>query len=681
MASRLERLIRPRSIAVIGGREAAAVVTQCDRMGFTGDLWPIHPERDSVAGRSCFRSVVDLPGAPDAAFIGVNRNLTIAMVRELSALGAGGAVIYASGFAETTGEGPALQDELLAAAGEMPIIGPNCYGLINALDSALLWPDQHGCQPVERGVAIIAQSSNIAMNMSMQARGLPIAYLATVGNQAQTGFAELAIGFLHDPRVTALGLHIEGFGDISRFERMAAIAHELRKPIVAMKVGYSAQARAVTVSHTASIAGSSQASDAFLRRHGIPRVLSIPAFLETLKLLHVHGPLPGASIASMSGSGGDASIIADAAAGRRVEFKPIAEGLAEKLRATLSDFVTISNPLDYHSFIWTKVPEMTATFSTMMEGGFDLTLVILDFPRRDRCDDADWDATFRATIAAAQKTRARVGLVTTMGENLPEDRALALVRMGIVPFFGVQETLEAIEVAAAIGRHLAAAPPVPLLRPAGSDGPSVVLDEHEAKRLLAAHAVPVPQGRHVLDGDAAAAAAAEIGFPVAVKALGVSHKTEQRAIYLDLTDTLAVRAAVEAMRDLRHGLLVESMVKHGLAELIVGVVRDPQIGMLLTVGAGGVLVEILRDTGSLLLPTTEADIRSLLDGLKIAPLLHGYRNRPPVHVDRLVSAIMAIAEFAETHADRLQELDVNPLIVTAEGAVAADALIRMREPL
>ena len=676
---RFERLIRPRSIAVIGGREAAAVVRQCHRMGFEGEIWPIHPQRSSVEGRRCFRTLEALPAAPDAAFIGVNRALAVGMVRALSAMEGGGAVVYAAGFAETSGDGPLLQAELVAAAGDMPMLGPNCYGFINALDRVLLWPDQHGCQPAERGVAILMQSSNMAINVSMQARGLPIAVLATVGNQAQTGLAELAASVLQDPRVTAVGLHMEGFGDVTQLEQLATMAHALKKPVVAMKLGYTEEARVVTLSHTASVAGSNQASDALLHRLGIPRLRSLPAFLETLKLLHVHGALPGASIASMSCSGGEASLIADAARGRAVAFPPIPPPQAAQLRATLSDFVTISNPLDYHTFIWTKVPEMTAAFSAMMEAGFDLTLLILDFPRRDRCDDTDWNATFEAMIAAAKTTGARVGLVSTLGENLPEERAAALVRMGIVPFLGIEEALEAIEAAARIGLHFAADVPAPLRRTPGTQGRSVVPDEHDAKNLLAAYGVAVPRGVRVNDGQGAAAAASDIGFPVAVKALGIAHKTEQRAVHLGLADAESVRSAAAALHGRGTGLLVESMVGDAVAELIVGIVREPQIGLLLTVGAGGVLVEILQDTASVLLPATAADVRSLLDGLRIAPLLRGFRNRPAADMDRLVATIMAVTRFADAHADRLEELEINPLIVTATGAVAADALIRLAE--
>ncbi len=268
MTSRpLERLFRPQTIAVFGGREARRVIEQCDRMGFAGEIWPVHPTLDEVLGRRCYRNVSELPSPPDAAFVGVNRTLTIEIVRSLSAAGGGGAVCYASGFSEAVAEladGADLQQALIAAAGDMPILGPNCYGFINGLDGALLWPDQHGMARVDRGVAILTQSSNIALNLTMQTRGLPIAYVVTSGNQAQTSLSDVACGLLSDPRVTALGLHVEGFGDPAALERLAATARLTKKPVVVLKVGKSEQARQATLSHTASLAGGDALADAVL---------------------------------------------------------------------------------------------------------------------------------------------------------------------------------------------------------------------------------------------------------------------------------------------------------------------------------------------------------------------------------------------------------------------------------
>ena len=203
--TRLSRLLRPNSIAVVGGGFFAPnVIRQSLKMGFAGDIWAVHPSKEEVAGVKAYKSLADLPAAPDATFIGVNRNLTIDVVRELRERGAGGAICFAAGFRETghyDAEGARLQDALLEAAGDMAVIGPNCYGLINYADGALLWPDQHGgrrLQEGETGAAMITQSSNIACNLTMQARGLPLAFLMTAGNQAQTGISEMALGLIEE---------------------------------------------------------------------------------------------------------------------------------------------------------------------------------------------------------------------------------------------------------------------------------------------------------------------------------------------------------------------------------------------------------------------------------------------------------------------------------------------------
>jgi acyl-CoA synthetase (NDP forming) len=373
----LTRLLRPQSVAVFGGAQAAAVVGQLQKMGYAGDIWPVHPTKPDIGGLPAYRSVADLPSAPDAAFVGVNRHLTVDIVRELAAGGAGGAVCFASGFREAD-DGNDLQAALLEAAGDMPFLGPNCYGLINYADGALLWPDQHGgeCLPDgARGVAIVTQSSNIALNVTMQRRGLPIAYLMTAGNQAQTGLSEIAAALIEDERVSALGLHIEAFDSVAGFEHLARRACELSKPIVAMKVGRSAEARAAAISHTASLAGSDAASDGFLRRLGIARADTVPSFLETLKLLHVAGPLPGFRLSSMSCSGGEASLMADAVVGTRMFYPSLETLTAKQVKQALGPLVAATNPLDYHTFVWGNEPAMTEAFSSFVSSNFDLNLL------------------------------------------------------------------------------------------------------------------------------------------------------------------------------------------------------------------------------------------------------------------------------------------------------------------
>jgi acyl-CoA synthetase (NDP forming) len=708
--SRLDRLLRPKSIAVVGGGFFTPnVIKQCLKMGFAGDIWPVHHQKDEVAGVRAFRSIADLPGAPDATFIGVNRNLTIDMLKALRERGAGGAICFAAGFRETAhydADGSRLQDALIEAAGGMPVIGPNCYGLINYADGALLWPDQHGGQRLkegEKGAAIITQSSNIACNLTMQTRGLPLAFLMTAGNQAQTGISEMALGLIEDARVSSLGLHIEGFDSVAGFERLADRARELKKPIVAMKVGRSEQARAGTVSHTASLAGSDAASDAFLKRLGIARVDTIPSFLETLKLFHTVGPTASYTLSSMSCSGGEASVMADAAEGRSVFFPALTEEHRARVEETLGPLVAVANPLDYNTYIWAKEEALTATFTAMVSGGFGLNMLVLDFPRIDRCSDADWWFTVNAFDKALKANAAKGAIAASMGENLPEGHAEELLRRGIVPILGIAEAMDAAAAAAFVGEAWRRPPtsplwggrgpeggagggsgaktPPPLTPPRMGEGDSGAVDEASAKAMLLDAGLSVPQGKRAANADETVAAVSVLGFPVALKALGVAHKSEAGAVKLNLRDETAVRSAAEALAGLGTGLYVERMVEGGVAELIVGITHDPLFGPVMTVGSGGVLVELLKDSATLLLPASRDDIEAALRGLKLFPLLDGFRGKPKADLAAAIDAILKISDFALANADTLAELDINPLIVCAEGkgAWVADALLVTKE--
>lgn len=684
MTRSLDRLIRPKSIAVFGGKEARRVIEQCDKMGFTGDIWPVHPKQDEIFGRRCYRSVAELPAAPDASFVGVNRQLTIEIIRDLAARGAGGAICYASGFREAVSEladGNDLQDALVAAAGDMPIVGPNCYGFINALDGALLWPDQHGMQRVERGVAVLTQSSNIACNISMQMRGLPLAYIMTAGNQAQTGLSELAIAALEDPRVTAVGLHIEGFDSIEALQRLAARARDLKKPVVTLKVGKSEAAQLATVSHTASLAGNDAVSGALLERLGIGRVDTLPELLETLKLLHLHPPLKSLDVSSMSCSGGEASLMADAGVKRKTVFRALKDEQRQPLRESLGEMVTIANPLDYHTFVWGNLEKQTTAFTAMMKGDYALNLIVLDFPRQDRCDAADWNTTCEAVIASAKATGAVAGIVASLGENMPEDTALSLMASGVVAFSGIDEALAAAEISAGIGASWAKPAPEPLLSAAASEGEIITISESEAKAELAKFGLVVPMGKVALTATEAADAAETLGFPVVLKGLGVAHKTEAGAVKLNLADRQSVLDAADAMKGVASGYLVEKMIAKPVAEIIVGALRDPVAGLVLTIGAGGILVELLEDSAILTLPTTPEAITEAISGLKIKKLLDGYRGSPKGDIQALSAAVAAVASYVAANAAKLEELDINPIMVLPQGSgtVAADALIRRRK--
>jgi acyl-CoA synthetase (NDP forming) len=667
----VERLLHPKTIAVVGGGPwCAAVIRECVKIGFEGDIWPVHPKRDSVEGITAYPSVEALPGAPDACFIGVNREATIDVLSALNAKGAGGAVCFASGFKEAQAEladGEELQEKLLQAAGDMPILGPNCYGLINALDGAALWPDIHGCIRVESGVAILTQSSNIALNLTMQTRGLPMAYVGTVGNQARIDLAQLGQAVLEDPRVTALGLYIEGISDIRAFEALGARARALGKRIVALKVGASDQAQAATVSHTASLAGSDAGARALLARCGIAQVPSLEGMLDALKILHVSGPLRGTQIASMSCSGGEASLMADSVLGTPVSFPPLGDAQKQALRTALGPKGALANPLDYHTYIWGDGEALKACYSAMMLGGdLDLGCIVLDYPRLDRCDTAAWDIVVDAVAEVAKASGKPMALLSSLAETLPETVAQRCVALGIIPLSGVSAALEGIAAAAFdVGDH------APIWQP-GQGGDRLV-PEGAAKSALAKYGSRVPGLARAATPDEAATVAAQIGGTLVLKGEGLAHKSEAGAVRLNLFPD-DVTAAAQAMQ--APSYLVEEMISGTVAELLVGITRDPAHGYVLTLGAGGVMTEVLRDTVSLLLPVTREDVAGALQQLRMSPVLNGYRGAAGADLNAIEEAVLALQSFVGAMEGRVDEVEINPLICTEDKAVAADALLR-----
>lgn len=682
MSSDLSRLLRPKSIALFGGGWSQNVLTQLQKSGFSGEIWPVHPKRESICGIPCIRDVSELPGVPDASFIGVNRELTVDVVSTLSKMGAGGAICFASGFLESEAEGTggaALQERLVEAAGNMPILGPNCYGLINYLDNVALWPDQHGGVSVDKGVAIIGQSSNVAINMTMQKRSLPLAYFLAAGNQAQTSLSDMATSLLEDERVTTIGLYIEGFGDIRDFEAMAQKAKAKGIPIVALKTGKTEKSKVATMTHTASLAGGAETSSALLRRLGIVEVNSIAVFLETLKLLNTIGPLPGNTISSVSCSGGEATLMADLSEGSRLDFREFTKKQHDAIKSVLGPIVTIANPLDYHTFIWGDTDTMKACFAGVMADGFDLNVFVLDFPRDDRCDPSAWECAINAIIGAKQETGANVAVLSLIPENLPENIAARFLKNGICPINGMEEGLAAIDAAIRAGELAARLEPFePTLVANSGTGEFKILDEAEAKPALSKHGLQTPRSISASSADELVAATENLSFPVVLKGLGIAHKSEAGAVVLNLQNPQEVCRAAARMNG-TSGFLAEEMIENAVAEILVGVTRDETGMILLTIGAGGVLTELVSDASSVLLPASRQDILEAIQSLKSRKLLEGFRGKPAADMEALLDAVMAVQDYAINNYEILEELDINPLIALPKGAIAVDALIKLRE--
>ncbi len=678
----LARLLAPRSIAVIGGEVAAEVIRQCRKIGYPGTIHAVSASRARIEGIETVARVADLPEAPDAAFVAVRREESIRVVQELSRRGAHSAVCYASGFAEIGGDGVELQRRLVRAAGAMALLGPNCYGLVNYLDGCALWPDHFGGERVARGVAIVTQSGNIALNLTMQRRHLPIAYMIAIGNMAVTGIHDCIEALAADTRVSAIGLHLEGLRDIAAFAHAARQAARRGIPIVVLKTGSSEIGAQLTCSHTMSLAGYDVRYGALFERLGIARVEDLGEFLETLKLLHACGPLPGPRLGAMACSGGDAALLADLGQRHGLIFPRPGEDVVKSLAQTLGPLVPINNPLDYQTYIWGDVARLTDCFAAMMRAGNDASVIVLDFPAAAQGEAVPgWDEVVEGFIAAHEREGGAALVSSSMPELMPAPAARLLLAAGIAPMQGLGETAAAVAAAAHIGaRRQAAANSLPLASPAALQAGRIVqLDEASAKAALAECGLSVPPGALAADAAQAAAAADALGYPVAVKAVGetLAHKSELGAVKLNLHDAAQVKQAVGGMRADFCAFLVERMVAGAIGELLVGVTRDEQFGLALTIGAGGVLVELLDDTATLLLPASRADIEQALRSLRCFRLLDGFRSRPRASVPAILDAVEAIGAYAQAHAGRLLELEVNPLVVTPDAAVCADALIRM----
>ncbi len=684
----IRRLIAPRSIALIGaGAWTDLVAAGSAAVGFDGKLWRVHPTRPSTKANPYYRSVEELPEAPDAAFLAVPNHEAPGVARALAARGAGGFVCFTAGFSETgTPSGHALTRDLLASAGPLPFFGPNCYGFVNYFDRVALLPDQVVGKAPERGVALICQSGTIALTLMFNERSLPIGYLFTVGNQARLAVEDLIETLCGDPRVSAFGLYLEGIKDPERFAQAAARARDAGKPIAVIKTGRTAAAVRTAHSHTGALAGEDSVFDAFCRQAGLARCDTLGALCEVLKLLHVGGPLGGGKVLIMGASGGDMAMTADVARDLALEFAPIPPAPAATLRGLLSDRVTVANPFDLHTYLWFDPPALRKVFSTVLGSGYDAVGFMLDCPPDGKADTDAFDAVIEVYIDAARGSATRAALIASLPETLGERVRRLCLGGGVVPMQGQREALEALALAAAIGRAWRSGSAPRLQRSSRAllspSTPARTLAEREAKAALAQYGVATPRGALAAPADAAAAAAA-IGFPVVIKAAGadLEHKSELGGVVLNVRNEVEAMRAAARLAALSGTLLIEEMIVDGVAELLVGVVADRQFGQVLLLGAGGVQTELLHDTATLLPPWTAEDIEAALRGLKIGALLGGFRGRPAGDVAAAVAAVQAVGRFASAQLDVLIEIDVNPLIVRprGSGAIAVDALIRRIE--
>lgn len=683
-----QRLLAPRHMAFIGGTQVEYTLNTLRQQDFAGTVEVIHPKRAEIAGYKCVPSISDLSASPDAVFLAVNADASIAALHELREMDAGGVVCYASGFSEIGEAGAQRNIDFIKAAGDMAVVGPNCYGLVNYVNHGSIWPAVYPPLKGGRGAAVISQSGNVTGHIVSNDRSVPFSYLISAGNQAVLGFEDYIDYLVDDPNVTCLGLFMEGIRDVPSFARACLRARAKGIPVIVCRSGQSDLGAAMAASHTSSLAGRNDYYEALFDRLGVIRANTVPQFLEMLKIASLAEPIHGSRITVFSSSGGDNGLAADYCSFAGLQLlQPSAEQVGA-IKPLLPSYGHVSNPLDFTAGYWGSEKLLTPMFTTMLSGDCDMGMLVIDYPPTGsvRNDTSAHEAMDRALAAAGKASGKPVFHASVNTGGITNEASAQLIAQGIVPLQGLHDAAAVIAKWANYSTLCSEGQEAEVphaVRPLV--GPLRTVNEAESKARLSAFGLPVPEG-HVLTLDQLSDLPETFDQSMVLKVLDddLPHKTEVGGVALNLRDRASALAAAHRMIEnvRKHApsvklerFLLEPMQKAPLAELIIGVKRDPLFGMVLVIGAGGIFVELLKDATPLLLPVSRRDVETALRGLKSFALLDGFRGRPAADLEPVIDAIMAIARFASDHLDTLAELDVNPLMVSESGAVAVDALI------
>lgn len=685
----LERLLRPRSVAVIGASSDAArtsgrPVAYLQKHGYAGNIYPVNPRNDTIAGLTCYPDVASLPEAPDVGMVLLSAERAIQAVRDLAQRGAGAAIVLASGFTETGAEGASRQQQLQEAAGDMPLLGPNTIGLVNLTDGitlsatgALEMDDLH-----TGSIAVVSQSGGILGSLLSRAasRGIGFSTLVSTGNEADLDVSDLIETLLDDPATSVIALYIEGLRKPEAFRAAALRAARLGKPLVAFKVGRSESGARSAVSHTGALAGADSMYDALFAQTGVIRAQTFADLLDIPAALSTRRRLNGNRIAILTSTGGAGTLVADSCGMMGLDTPPPDAATAARLDALSSAEAVLSrNPIDL-TLAGVKPDVLRGTLDALLDSPtYDGAVVIAGSSSLQHPD-------LISGVVSDCMQRTEKPVLVYVSPHAPSILS-GLNRQGI-PAFAAPESCAAVFAAmlatGKAGQDAPAAPPtvaVPTL-PAGP------LNEAESKTLFAHYGVTPVREAVAANPEQAARAAAGLGDKVVIKALSrqLAHKSEVGGVAVGVPQadvaqrSQAMLAAVAAATSAPlEGLLVQEMVAGG-TEVILGFHRDPQLGPAILLGMGGVAAELIQDTALRLLPLSRADAESMVRELKTWPLLDGYRGRPRCDVPALVDAILAFAGMARALDGKLAEAEINPLFVLPEGqgVKAADGVVILR---
>jgi acetyl-CoA synthetase len=683
----LSRLLHPRSVAVVGatdreGTYADQTLRNLGALGFRGTVWGVHPTRESVHGRACVPTVLDLPEPVDAVVIAIPAAGVPQVIDDAGRRGCGGAVVYGAGFGEIAA-GRALEAELYDAAirHALPVCGPNGDGIVVVADRAALWGD--ALRPLEAGpVALVSQSGNVAVNALASRRGLRLHTVVSCGNATVVQPAAWLTALAEDESVRSVALFLEDDGDGAALAEALARCAERRVGVAVLKSGASEAGASAAAAHTGAIAGDQRVFRALVEEAGGAWAADVHELLELAKALGVRRARPrGAGLAVLTCSGGDSGLGADEAERIGVPLPPLAPATRERLRGLLPAAATVGNPLDYTAMIWGEAETLRDIVATVgADPAIDQVLVYYDHPPGlDGPPAASWAAVREGIVAGAAKSPAPTLVSSTLPELLDDGAAAGFAAHGVPAVAGLRT---GIAVAAALSRP--PADPAVLRRIAAAaraarpqDAAGEWLSEAEAKALLREHGVPVPDGAVAVAEREAAAVAADLGGAVALKLSGAElrHKTESGALVLGVRGDSAVRAAYRRLASQNgHAVLVERMAEPGV-ELLVSARADAVVPAL-TVGLGGIWTELLADAAVVPLPATPERVERALRSLRGAGVLTGARGRPAADV--AAAARLAARAGDVLLAEGLALLELNPVIVSPSGAVAVDALARRR---
>jgi acetyl-CoA synthetase len=685
----LTRLMRPRSIAVVGATPRAdtyahETLRNLEVLGYEGEVWGVHPRHTSVRGREVFPSLRELPAPADAVVVAVPAAAVPDVVEEAGATGCGGAVVFGAGFADG-GDRP-LQDRLVAAAlrHDLPVVGPNCDGMVRLHERVALWGD--ALRPQEPGaVALVSQSGNLAVNALATRRGLRLHTVVSCGNQAVLDAGDLLAFLAEDDGVRSIALYLEHDGDAPQLCEALARCVEIGVGVAVLKAGASVVGASAAATHTGAIAGDHRVFRALVEEAGAAWARDGHELLELAKALACGRRANGRGVAVVTCSGADCAVGGDEAGRVGVELPALNATTVERLRELLPSAATVANPLDYTALVWgdtATLREMIATVGA--DPAIDQVLVLYDQP----ADTDGWSAQSWADVRAgivqgAAATATPVLVAATLPELLDDASAADFAARGIPAACGLREGLLCARALQPRATPADVAARLRAIGRAAADGGAADarvgagrwLAEHEAKALLRGAGVAVVPGRAAADEDDAVAAAGELGWPVALKrsVAGLQHKTEAGALALGVADEVTLR---REYRRLAGGagaeVLVESMAV-GSVELLVAARRDAVVPALV-IGLGGTWAELLDDAAVIPLPASADRIVAAIRGLRGAPLLCGGRGRPELDVE--AAARVAAAAGAALLDRGLELVELNPVLVGRHGALALDAVAR-----